>query len=438
MSASSRRIGRLEPIFDHDRLVANAGLIVPATLMARLGVETLINQWVTTGSSRPGRKILTLVAAMIAGATHIDHVSILRAGATQMVLPFRVMAPSTIGTFLRSFTFGHVRQLDAVWSRVLARAWAAGAGPGDRRLVIDLDSTICQVHGKHKQAAGYGYTRVLGYHPLLATRSDTGEVLFARMRRGSANTARGVDRFVDELVAVLNRAGATGPRVVRADSGFWSWTMIDRLNTHQIGWSITVRLHKTMRAAIDSIDDTAWVDIDYTIGGRAQVAETIYTTGKGRRQRTVRLIVRRTRLTDTAQAKLWPDWRHHAFITSDHDTTMIEADRFHRNHAVVELAIRDLKEGAGLEHIPSGHYHANAAWLACSMLAHNLGIWTSLLARQPTVTNKTRRTRLIALAAVIVNRSGRRLLRFPTSWPWAEDFISILNQIRSLPEPASG
>ncbi len=191
MSASSRRIDRLQTTFDHEGLVANAGLVVPATLMACLGLEALIDTWVRTGSARPGRKILTLVAALIAGATHIDHVNMLRAGATQRVLPFTVMAPSTVGTFLRSFTFGHIRQLDAVLSRTLARAWAAGAGPGEGPLVDDLDSTICEVHGKQKQVAGYGYTHKLGYHPLLASRAATGEVLFARMRRGSANTSRG-------------------------------------------------------------------------------------------------------------------------------------------------------------------------------------------------------------------------------------------------------
>ncbi len=438
MSASSRKIDRLEPIFDHDGLVANAGLILPATLMTRLGLEALINEWVRTGSSRPGRKILTLITAMIAGATHIEHANMLRAGATQAVLPFRVMAPSTIGTFLRGFTFGHVRQLDAVCSRALARAWNLGAGPDNQRLVVDLDSTICEVHGKQKRAAGYGYTKVLGYHPLLATRAGTGEVLLARMRHGSANTARGVDRFVDELVGVLGRAGAAGPRFVRADSGFWSWKMIDRLDAHRVGWSVTVRLHKSMRQTIAGIDDKAWQDIDYTIGGRAQVAETIYTTGKGRKQRTVRLIVRRTRLTETSQAKLWPDWRHHAFITSDHAIGMIEADRFHREHAIVELAIRDLKEGSGLEHIPSGHFHANAAWLGCTILAHNIGIWTTMIGGQPAMTNQTRRTRLIAMASVIVNRSGRHLLRFPVAWPWAEQFTTMLHQIRSLPAPASG
>ena len=436
MSSSSRKLDRLQATFDHDGIVANAGLVVPATLMLRLGLEGLIDTWVRTGSSRPGRKILTLVAAMLAGGTHIDHVNMLRAGATQRVLPFKVMAPSTIGTFLRSFTFGHIRQLDAVLSRTLARAWAAGAGPGNGALIVDLDSTICEVHGKHKQAAGYGYTKVLGYHPLLATRAGTGEVLFARMRRGSANTARGIVRFVDELAANLAHAGASGPLTVRADSGFWSWKLCDRLDAHGIAWSITVRLHANMKAAIAAIDDTAWQDIDYTIGGQAQVAETTYTAGRGAKARTVRLVVRRTRLTDTTQRRLWPDWRHHAFITSDHDISMIEADQFHREHAVVELVIRDLKEGAGLDHIPSGHYHANAAWLACAVLAHNLGCWTTQLAQQPAVTNRTRRTRLISVPAVIANRSGRTLLRLPTRWPWARGFTKTRSARRALPAPS--
>lgn len=436
MSASSRRIDRLEATFDHDGLVANAGLVVPATLMARLGLEALIDTWVRTGSARPGRKILTLVAAMIAGATHIDHVNMLRAGATGRVLPFKPMAASTIGTFLRSFTFGHVRQLDAVMSRTLARAWAAGAGPGEEPLVVDLDSTICEVHGKQKQAAAYGYTKKLGYHPLLATRAGTGEVLFARMRKGSAGTARGVIRFVDELVANLARAGAAGPATVRADSGFWSWKLCDRLDTHDIRWSITVRLHKNMKTAIAGIDEGAWQEIDYPVGGQAQVAETTYVAGRGKRQRTVRLVVRRTRLTEPAQRRLWPDWRHHAFITNRDDLDTIAADQFHRNHAVIELAIRDLKEGTGLEHIPSGHYHANAAWLACAVLAHNLGCWTDLLAGQAPITNRTRRTRLISLPAVIANRSGRMLLRLPARWPWAHHFHTALGALRALPAPS--
>ena len=182
------------------------------------------------GGARPGRKVLTLVHAMIAGASHIDHADMLRAGSTAAVLSHRVMAPSTLGTFLRAFTFGHVRQLEAVIARALERAWAAGAGPGSAAMTIDVDSTICDVHGKAKQGAGYGYTKTLGYHPLLATRADTGEVLHARMRKGSANTQRGVKRFTTEVVARLRRAGASGPLTVRADAGFYSWELINTLN----------------------------------------------------------------------------------------------------------------------------------------------------------------------------------------------------------------
>ncbi len=415
--------------------MANAGLILAGTLMARLGVSALIERWVRTGSANPGPKILTVVAAMLAGGTHIDHVGMLRAGRTGRVLGFKPAAPSTVGTFLRTFTFGHIRQLEAVLSRTLARAWGLGAGPGKAPLVVDLDSTICEVHGKQKQGAAYGCTKELGYHPLLATRADTGEVLGARMRKGSAGSSRGVVRFVDELVANLRRAGAAGPTTVRADSGFWSRKLIDRLDAHDVKWSITVALGSAVRAAIQAIGDTAWTDIDYTNSGHAQVAETEYTTGRGKAKRTVRLVVRRTRLTDTAQQRLWPDWRHHAF-NANTETDTAAADEFHRAHAVVELAIRDIKEGAGLEHVPSGHYGANCAPLACAVLAHNIGHWTTALAGAPPATNRSRRTRLVALAAVLVNRSGTPTLRYPARWPWETQFRATLSALRALPGPS--
>lgn len=443
MNTVSRGIDRIEALFDDPNAVGNAGLILAATLIRRLGLEALINERVRLdgreGGSRPGRKVLTLVCAIIAGATHIDHVDILRAGASQRVLGFRVMAPSTIGTFLRAFTFGHVRQLDAVADRVLKRVWNLGAGPAaGEALVIDVDSTIAEVHGHHKQGAAYGYTRQLGYHPLLATRAGTGEILHARMRKGSAGSSRGVVRFVNELVARLRRAGADGQITLRADSAFWSWKLIDALNRHGVLWSITVTQHKAIRAAIATIPEGAWVDIDYTLGGKAQVAECDYATGTGKKKRTVRLVVRRTRLTGR-QAQLFPDWRHHAFITNTaHDT--VAADAFHRNHAVVELAIRDLKEGAGLEHCPSGHYPANAAWLACAVLAHNIGRWTGLLgdtrAERVVPNHATMRTRLVAVAATLVNRSGRPTLRLPLNWPWAQQFTDTLNALRALPAPS--
>lgn len=437
MCPVSRTIDRYDTTFDHDGLIANAGLIAIATLMCRLGLERLANEWVRTGSFAPGRKICTLIAAMVAGATHIDHVNVLRAGATQVVLPFRVMAPSTIGTFLRSFTFGFVRQLDAVAARLLARAWELGAGPGDNELVIDLDSTVCEVHGHAKAGAAYGYTKCLGYHPLVATRAGTGEVLFSRMRKGSAGSGRGANRFVDELAGILKRANVTGTRCVRADSGFWSWELLRTLDRHAMTWSITVTNNAKVKAAIASIPETAWVDIDYTDGGFAQVAETSYEGGGRRKKdrRIVRLVVRRTRLADTAQAALFPHWRHHSFITNRTDLDTVAADEFHRQHAVVELAIRELKAG-GAAHIPSGHYPANAAWFACAVIAHNLACWATVLGDHESVNTRTLRTRIIAVPAVAVNRSGRHTLRFPTYWPWRTAFTNMLTNLRALPGPA--
>lgn len=444
MSGVSHTIDRTEVTFDDPNLVANAGLVVVATLVARLGLETLINRTVRltgrVGGSRPGRKVLTLVHTIIAGGSHIDHADMLRAGATQRVLPFRVMAPSTLGTFLRAFTFGHVRQLDAVIGETIRRAWSMGAGPGASRLVIDVDSTICEVVGKHKQGAGYGYTKRLGYHPILATRSDTGEVLHARMRKGAANTQRGTKRFTEELIARVRRAGATGEIVCRFDSGFWSGETIATLARLGVGYTMAVRTGNTAIArAIATIDENAWVDIDYTPDAQAQVAECVYATGKSRHRVERRLIVRRTRLTDTTQARLWPDWRHHGFLT-DLDGDAVTLDAFHRRHAVVELAIRDLKEGAGLEHVPSGQFFANAAWLACAVLAHNLIRWSAGLGAltpdgELTVA-RTIRTRLIALPGRIVNRSGKHTLRLPARWPWADAFLHALTRLRAIPQLA--
>jgi hypothetical protein len=377
--------------------------------------------------------VLTLVHAIVAGGSHIDHADVLRAGNTAGVLPHRVMAPSTLGTFLRSFTFGHVRQLEAVVGEAVRRAWTMGGGPGGRRLVIDVDSTICEVEGKHKQGAAFGYTKVLGYHPLVATRADTGEVLHARMRKGSANTARGARRFLDEVIARVRRAGATGEIVVRVDSGFWSNQTIATLGRLDVRYTMAVRTNtKGVAAAIAAINDDTWRPIDYTPDGEAQVAETVY---KDRR-----LIVRRTRLTDRRQLKLWPDWRHFAFLT-DLDADAVTIDAFHREHATVELDIRDLKEGAGLEHIPSGNFHANSAWLQCAVLAHNLIRWTATISQPGSVDRRTVartfRQRLIAVPARLVNRAGTPTLRGPLNWPWQQWFRQRLAALRGL-QPQTG
>jgi hypothetical protein len=428
----SRGIDRVQVTFDEGNLVANAGLLLVATVVRKLGLEALVNTAVRIPSKRggfqPGRKVLTLVHAMVAGASHIEHADVLRAGATDQVLPHRVMAPSTLGTFLRGFTFGHLRQLDMVLAEALRRAWALMELP--ERLVVDLDSTICEVTGKLKVGAAYGYTKVLGLHPLLATRCDTGEVLHARMRKGSANTQRGAKRFIEELVARLRRAGATGQIILRMDSGFWSKETMATMRRLGVSFTMAVRTGNTaISRAIFAIAEDGWVGIDYTCDGEAQVAETTY---KGQR-----LVVRRTRLTG-AQATLWPDWRHFAFLT-DLRGSAVELDAFHRQHAVVELDIRDLKEGAGMEHCPSGNFWANGAWLACAVLAHNLIRWTQILgglddieAEQRPAVARTIRTRFISMPGRLVNRSGTPVLRAPTRWPWRLSFASALDNLRAL------
>jgi Transposase DDE domain group 1 len=336
---SSHTPDQLDTCFHDTHAVANAGLLLPATLAERLGIEQAADQVIDlgrrAGAHRPGRKLLTLVHAMLAGADCIDDADLLRCGATSRVLGHRVMAPSTIGTFLRAFTFGHVRQLDRLTEQLLTRAWAAGAGPGDGPMTMDLDSTVCEVHGDHKQGAAYGYTHTLGYHPLLASRADRGEVLHARQRTGRANTARGTARFVDEPAARVRRAGASGELTTRMDSGFWSAKTIRACRRHQIRYSITVRQTKPIRAAIATIPEDAWTDIVYPDGGLAQVAETRYQGD--------RLLVRHTRLIG-AQAELFPDWRCHAFVT-DRVGTTVWLDQDHRRHAVVELCSATSRAG---------------------------------------------------------------------------------------------
>jgi hypothetical protein len=401
---SCHTLDQLDSCFDDTHAIANAGLLLAATLAERLGIEqtadALIDLGGRAGAYRPGRKLLTLVHAMLAGGDCIDDADLLRCGATSQVLGHQVMAPATLGTFLRAFTFGHVRQLDRLTEQLLTRAWAAGAGPGDGPMTMDLDSTVCEVHD-HKQGAAYGYTHTLGYHPLLATRADTGEVLHARQRTGRANSARGAARFVDELAARVRRAGASGQLTMRADSGVLVAKTTRACRRHQLRYSITVRQTTPIRAAIATITADAWVDIIYPEGGLAQVAETHYQGD--------RLIGRRTRLVG-AQAELLPTWRYHAFVT-DRGGTTVWLDQDHRRHAVVELCIRDLKAGAGLRHCPSGKFAANAAWLLIATLAHNLLRWIAAIAlgaRGELVAAKTLRRTLLALPGRLT-RSARRM-----------------------------
>ncbi len=293
--------------------------------------------------------------------------------------------------------------------------------------MIDVDSFVGEVAGKLKQGAGYGYTKLFGYHPILATRADTREALHIRLRKGSANTQKGMLRFTDELIARVNRAGATGVKLLRADSGFWNTKVFQRLERAGWQYSIGVRMIKTVRAAVEAIDEDAWTKIDYPQEGEAQIAETVYG---GRR-----LIVRRTRLLG-AQAELWPDWRHFCFLTNrTDDITLVEAE--HRDHAVVEQVIADLKDQA-LAHFPSGHFHANGAWTVLAALTHNLLRWTELLGLPGAVVRAahTVRRRLLALPGRLTRHARGWTLHLPARWPWQGDFEAALARIRALPAAA--
>ena len=244
--------------FDDDRLVADAGLLLPATLAQHLGLQELADSCVDLGDA-PGRanagdKLLTLVASALAGGECIDDAAALRAGGTASVLGCTVKAPSTLGVFLRSFSWGHVRQLDRLSRELLARGWAAGAGPGAAPFTIDLDSTLCETYGLAKEGARqHGYTGVRGYHPLLAVAAGTGDVLMARLREGRANTARGAAHFLRETVGRVRAAGASGQLTVRADSGFYNHAVVAVCRKQDVRFSITIRRQPSVRRLIEAI-----------------------------------------------------------------------------------------------------------------------------------------------------------------------------------------
>lgn len=436
---SSHSLDRLGTAFDDDHLVADAGLVLPATLAHHLGLWGLVDEHLDLGA-KPGRanagdKLLTLVLSALAGGDCIDDANALRAGGTERILGFSVKAASTLGTFLRSFRWGHVRQLDRVSRELLARAWAAGAGPGVKPLTIDLDSTICETYGLAKEGARHHtYTHVRGYHPLLAIAAGTGDVLMARLREGRANTARGAAHFLRETIGRVRHAGARGQLTVRADSGFYAHAVVTVCRTMRVRFSITIRQHASIRRLIEAIPEEAWTPIPYWIAGGADVAETTYTPFAGEQDAApVRLIVRRVRPTPGSQLALLTLYDFHAFITDrDGQTLALEAD--HRRHAEVENAIRDLKYGVALNHLPSGKFGANGAWLSVQVIAHNLARWTARIGLGAgIVTTKTLRRRLFGLAGRLTRSARRLTLHLPARWPWAIGWSTALARLRAIP-----
>ena len=518
---------RIQITFDDRRLVANAGLLLPVTLAQHLGLRELVDHHLDLGNA-PGRanagdKMLTLVASALAGGDCIDDADVLRTGGTAQTLGCVVKAPSTLGTFLRSFRWGHVRQLDRVSRELLARAWSAGAGPGDAPFTIDLDSTICETYGLAKEGArDHGYTGKRGYHPLLAVAAGTGDVLMARLREGRANTARGAAHFLRETVGRVRYAGARGQLTVRADSGFYTHAIVAACRRMDVRFSITVRQSASLRSLIEAIPQQDWTPIPYWMEGAADVAETSYTPFQSKpdaapvrlivrrvkptpgsqlalfatysyhgfitdrfsitvRQSAslrslieaipqqdwtpipywmegaadvaetsytpfqskpdaapVRLIVRRVKPTPGSQLALFATYSYHGFITDrEGETLELEADHRHRRHAEIENAIRDLKYGVGLNHLPSGRFPANGAWLAVQVIAHNLARWTARIGLgEQIVTTKTLRRRFFSMAGRLTRSARRLTLHLPQRWPWEAQFSGALARFRALPLPS--
>ena len=444
--------------FDEPNLVSSAGLAPVLLLAERAGFQDLVGEHVQI--AKPGGvnaqlKIPSLVAGMIVGADSIDDMALLRHGAMGRLFG-GVRAPSTLGTFLRTFSFGHVRQLDAVASRLLINLTRhAPLLPGvDKLAYIDIDDTIRQTYGYHKQGAGRGYSGVKGLNALIAILSTPGSapvIAAARLRKGSTASVRGAQHLVAEVLSTAKAAGASGVRVLRADSAFYNSDIIATATRHQTCFSITARKDPAIRAAITTIAADAWTPIKYTDAiydqdqqrwiSEAEVAEIPYTAFTSRpktKHFTARLIVRRVPdLNPDHQDELFTVYRYHAVFTNS-PLSMLAAEKAHRAHAVVEQVISDVKNGP-LAHLPSGSFWANSAWLVCAAMAFNLTRAAGTLASafHAKATTGTIRAQLINVPARLA-RSARRLrLHLPTAWPFEHAFNQLLTATRDGPQPTN-
>lgn len=462
------RVSHTRPViaarFDEPNLVSAAGLVPVMRLARAAGLDALAGQLLsvpTDKGANAGGKVTALVAGMVAGADSIDDMALLRHGAMGRLFD-RPYAPSTLGSFLRAFRFGHVRQLDAVAARLLTGLAACTpvlTGIDDGLVTVDLDDTVVEVHGHAKQGAGFGYSGVRGLNVLLATVTTAHcapVVVTQRLRRGSANSARGAQRLVRDALATvraLRGPGATSRVLMRADSAFYGHATIASAVKAGAQVSVTVRMDPKVKAAIAGITPDAWTAIEYTDAiydpesnrwiSRAEVAEVPFTAFSSRtraEQVTGRLVVRR--IPDLAtpanpdQATLFDLWRFHAFFTTS-DLNTVTADKTHRGHAVIEQVNADLKNSA-LAHLPSGKFTANSAWLVLAVMAFNLTRAAATLAGHglaKAVTGTIRRT-LITVPARVASSARRLTLHLPTTWPWQTAWTALFTQTCD-PPPAT-
>ena len=443
---SSHAVGVVDVVFDDPNLIADAGLVPVVALAEQIGLPELVAQHVAiTGAANsaganPVAKVMSLLAGMVAGANSIEDVDRLRHTGNQVVFG-QIRAPSTLGTFLRAFTHGHVQQLNVVLRQALiALAGRVSLLPGaDEVVFVDLDSTHRQVYGYAKQGAAVG--RLKGkktLHPLIATASTpiARPVMVAiRLRKGKAADVRGAPRLLAEALSTVRAIAPTARIVVRADSKFYTVDVVATAARYGADVSLTTGSNPSVNTAITHIPHTAWTAIHYPqafvdeqpgeLVSDAEVAEIPYTAFTSRphhQQATGRLIVRRVkRLNPKAapgQDGLFDLWRHHAvFVTSPFQ--MLQAESQHRGHAIIEQVIADAAASA-LAHLPSGSFNANAAWTVLWAIAHNLTRAVGALAGtfHARAHTATIRTHLINVPARLARSARRLTLHLPDLWPW--------------------
>jgi hypothetical protein len=461
----TRRV--VSAVFDEPNLVSAAGLIPAVRLATDAGLRSLADQFLTVPTdkgARPGLKVTSLVAGMVAGADSIDDMAVLRHGGMGRVFDC-IYAPSTLGSFLRSFTFGHVRQLDAVASRVLCNLAATTPilDGIDGEVLVDADDSIIEVHGYAKQGAGFGYSGVRGINALLGTITVAGRapvIAASRLRKGSTSSVRGAARLVADTLATVRRLrsrAASGRVLLRADSAFYAHTVVHAAITAGAQVSITVRQDKRVKAAIATIGADAWTKIKYTDAifdedtGRwisaAEVAEIPFTAFTSRRkdqQVPGRLIVRRipdlNPKTADGQTTLFDTWRFHAFFTTTpiDAADTVTADQIHRKHAIIENVHADLKHSA-LAHLPSGRFSANSAWLVLACIAFNLTRAAATIAggASTKATTGTIRRTLITIPARIAYSARNLTLHLPANWPWQTGWDNLFTRVCGPPTTAA-
>lgn len=455
-------------VFDDPNLVSAAGLVPVLRLAQRAGLDELAQERLsvpTDKGSNAGAKVMALVAGMLAGADSIDDMNVLRHGGMGRLFD-RTYAPSTLGSFLREFRFGHVRQLDALASRVLQNL--TGHAPllqvrAGERVLVDLDDTIIEVHGYQKQGAGFGYSGVRGLNALLATASTASSapvILSQRLRQGKTGSPKGAARIVGDALATLRRTGTTGGArpLLRADSAFYGHATIGTAIKAGTDVSVTVRMDPAVKAAIATITDDAWTTIEYTDAirdettgawiSKTEVAEIPFTAFRSRKKAERiqgRLVVRRIPDLNPRQLEqptLFDMFRHHAFFTTTDKDDMgtVVADNTHRGHAIIEHVHADLKNGP-LAHLPSGVFTANSAWLVLAVIAFNLtrtaGILADHAGRLTRATTATIRRTLIHVPARLARSARRITLHLPEAWPWQNAFTRLFTVAHAPPPTAA-